>query len=288
MSEEQPNQNAAIIVETDGGHQVVGEWHGRADADDRAILLHGGGQSRLSWKNTAALLSDHGWSTFAYDARGHGESEWRRDGDYRIAELARDLTVVLDRFPGRPPVLVGASMGGMTSLIYAAQPGVRVRGLVLVDIAPRMDEHETRRIEQFMRSNLDGFDTLEAAQDAVHAYNPLRPKPPSLDGLRRIMRHDANGRWFWRWDPTILQNATEAAREAMPIELFSAARKVSVPVLVVRGLQSTMVSDEAIAELAAVIPDVRHADIAEAGHMVAGDDNDQFGNAVLEFLRSLR
>lgn len=74
------------------------------------LLLHGGGQTRHSWRNTGRNLAADGWSAIAVDARGHGDSQWAPDGDYGIDALVADLTAIIGEL-GEKPVLVGASMG---------------------------------------------------------------------------------------------------------------------------------------------------------------------------------
>ena len=109
-----------------------------------------------------------------------------------------------------PPVLIGASLGGLSSLVAIgeAPPGPAVAaGLVLVDVAPRLEEKGIERIAEFMLGNLDGFADLEEVADAVAAYNPHRPRPKDLSGLRKNVRLRDDGRWYWHWDPSFLLGA---------------------------------------------------------------------------------
>jgi pimeloyl-ACP methyl ester carboxylesterase len=103
------------------------------------LLLHGGGQTRHSWSGTAQSIAAQGWTAVSVDARGHGDSDWAPDGDYSIDALIADLAAVVAAVTpagGERPVLVGASMGGMTALIGQGERGDLARALVLVDIVP--------------------------------------------------------------------------------------------------------------------------------------------------------
>jgi pimeloyl-ACP methyl ester carboxylesterase len=248
------------------------------------LLLHGGGQTRHSWRQTGERLAAAGWATVALDARGHGDSDWAPDGDYTLDALAADLRRVVATLDERP-VLVGASLGGMTSLLaQAADPGL-ARGLVLVDVTPTTEAAGTAEITEFMRSGTAGFATLEEAAAAVAAYNPDRRRPPRPEGLHRNLRQ-RDGRWYWHWDPSLLdsrqtdpQTLADNARRAR-----CAARGLRVPTLLVRGRQSRVVSAAGARELLALVPSARQVDVDGAGHMVAGDDNDVFGEHLLEFL----
>ena len=106
-----------------------------ADRPIRRLFLHGGGQNRFSWKNTGQILADDGLHVVALDSRGHGDSDRAPDADYSVEALCADTLPVLDQI-GRPVVLIGASMGGMTGILVAArgraregdQAGARRRG----------------------------------------------------------------------------------------------------------------------------------------------------------------
>ena len=251
------------------------------------LLLHGGGQTRHSWLRTGERLAENGWRSVSLDLRGHGDSDWAPDGDYRIDTHARDVAAVAAAQPDRP-VLVGASLGGMSALhAQAADPDL-ARALVLVDITPQAEPEGLQRIHQFMSDGLAGFDSLESALDAVVAYNPNRRRVPRVEGLRKNLRH-RDGRWYWHWDPRILDqndNAPEGAalREAAARE---AAASITVPTLLIRGGQSDIVSERGVADLLSTIPNARHLDVAGAGHMVGGDDNDVLSEGLLDFLDGL-
>ncbi|WP_420466398.1 alpha/beta fold hydrolase [Panacagrimonas sp.] len=251
------------------------------------ILLHGGGQTRHAWAGTALRLAEAGYYALAYDARGHGDSAWSEQGDYSPDALIGDLHQVVAGL-ARPPILVGASMGGLTSMVAL---GEAERGfasaLVLVDIAARLEASGVARVLNFMSAHTGGFASLDEVVDAVAAYNPHRPRPSGTDGLRKNLRY-RDGRWYWHWDPRFLNHAsrTQAGEALVQQERReTAARRIHVPTLLVRGGSSDVVSPEGARALQELIPHAELADVAEAGHMVAGDRNDLFSEAVIEFLR---
>ena len=253
------------------------------------VLFHGGGQTRHAWDGTARLLGDKGWRATTVDLRGHGDSDWAGPGaGYSLDEFAADVRAVAAARP-RPPVLIGASLGGLSSLVAIAEapPGVNVAsGLVLVDVAPRLEEAGIARIAEFMLGNLDGFASLEEVADAVAAYNPHRPRPTDLSGLRKNVRRREDGRWYWHWDPRFLLGGTDEPRSLRNEDrLDAAAGALTLPTLLVRGRQSDVLSEEGARHLVSLVPHARYVDVGGAGHMVAGDRNDAFNDAVIEFLR---
>lgn len=259
------------------------------DHDGRrfALLLHGGGQTRHSWQRTGARLAEHGWCAFAIDARGHGESDWAADGDYSSDAQARDLASVVSRLPDRP-VFIGASMGGIAALTAQARNSMLAKALVLVDITPRSEPEGLHHINRFMERGIIGFDSLDEVLDAVVAYNPQRRRQPRIEGLMKNLREDG-GRWYWHWDPRFLEDERNRPEAAWQREEHAreCARRIDVPTLLIRGLQSDIVSDEGARELLELIPGARQIDIDGAGHMVAGDDNDVLTAGLIEFLDGL-
>jgi len=155
-----------------------------------------------------------------------------------------------------------------------------------VDIALNTENEETDRIRAFMDAYLEGFASLEAVAEAVHAYNPLRKRSSSLEGLKRNVKQRADGRWYWRWDPAMI-----ADRGKVPVwleRMKAAAKKVRAPTLLVRGDRSHMVDAVSVTEFLRFVPHAEVVDIHGAGHMVAGDDNNAFSVAVTDFLNRLQ
>lgn len=269
----------AADVGGDPGHQPV-------------VFLHGGGQTRHSWGRAARETIALGYYVISLDLRGHGESEWSPEGRYEIDDYVADLKAVIAELPA-PPALVGASLGGITAMVTAGESDhPLVAALVLVDIVPRMDMEGVARIRNFMEANPDGFVSLEAAADAVAEYLPERPRPPSPEGLGKNLRRREDGRYYWHWDPRMHGTfGGESGPEGfdgvlrMQQRMEAAARGVTVPTLLVRGAASAVVSTEGARHLMELIPHAEFVDVGGAGHMVAGDDNDQFNAAVEAFLQ---
>lgn len=260
-----------------------------------AMLLHGGGQTRHAWRRTADALAASGWTAYAVDQRGHGDSEWVASADYTFADFAADAAAVADQIAEihrSRPAAVGASLGGIASLFaegHARRQGGRnlFSALVLVDITPRVDRSGVSKVQSFMRARArEGFASIEEAADAVAAYLPHRPRPVTHDGLRKNLRLHPDGRWRWHWDPRFLDGPRPVGRERDDTEqaLVEAARALDIPTLLVRGASSELVGEEHARDFLALCPHARYVDIVGARHMVAGDRNDHFSEAVLAFL----
>lgn len=255
------------------------------------LLLHGGGQTRHAWRRALVELAAQGWRAIALDARGHGDSGWPADADYGVDALTGDLRCVVEALTGTGgplPVVVGASMGGHTALVAQGEGQVRLQALVLVDVVPRLEDEGVARIVAFMTARPEGFASLDEAADAVAAYNPERPRPRDPQGLARNLRRGADDRWRWHWDPRFIDadaQRRQARLQEIRRRMGDAAPKVQVPALLVRGRQSDVVSEAGVQALRAQMPHLEIGEVEGAGHMVAGDRNDAFNHALLDFVR---
>lgn len=263
---------------------LAGERFGDADAPP-VLFAHGFGQTRHAWRTTAARLAAAGWQCVSFDARGHGESGHLADGDYHLQQFADDLAGVARTF-ARPPVLVGASMGGLLGLLVEGEQAPMFAALVLVDCTPRWEPQGVARILAFMQAHPQGFADLDEAAAAIAAFLPHRSERKSSGRLRSLLVPHADGRLRWHWDPRMLGPVASEGERHQP-RLFAAARSIRVPTLLLSGGASDVVSPETIDEFLALVPHARHVAVADATHMVVGDRNDSFTHHVEEFLRTL-
>lgn len=271
-----------------GGLKLTADSYG-TPGNPAVLFAHGGGQTRHAWGGTAKMLAQRGWHAVCLDQRGHGDSGWCPDGNYTMDSFAEDLRIVARSFD-KPPVAVGASLGGSSSLLAQGEhPDQIFRAIVLVDITPRVAAAGVDNIQNFMRANMaEGFANLDEAADSIAKYLPHRAKPKDTSGLAKNLRLRDNGRYYWHWDPKFMSGPNRPGHDAKrPERLAAAARKLTCPTLLVRGKSSDLVTEENAREFLTMVPHAEFVDVSGAGHMVAGDKNDAFTDAVLQFLGKL-
>lgn len=264
-----------------GGVRIACDTWGEAAAP-LVVLLHGGGQTRHAWKGTGIRLAAAGYRVAAYDARGHGDSDWAADGDYDYRAMAQDLRNVVVALGAEHAALVGASMGGGTSLVALGEGLVAATALVMVDVAPHIEPAGVSRIHAFMSQSPEGFDSLERVAEAIASYQPHRTRPGRLDGIAKNVRLAPDGRYRWHWDPAY--RAAHVDQRHRRDRLSDCARRLTVPTLLVRGLLSDLLSEEGARDFLELCPHSEYVRVGDAAHMVVGDRNDIFARAVVDFL----
>src|SRR5471032_1688493 len=162
-----------------GGISIAGDSWGNPNGP-LVLLQHGGGQTRNAWKWSGELLGAAGYHAIAFDARGHGDSDWSPDGLYGQDVIVEDLKCVVAALGNRRPVLVGASMGGGTNLVAIGEDRVDATALVMVDIAPRIEMEGINKIQAFMSQKSEGFSSLDEVAEAIGNYQPHRKRPKNL------------------------------------------------------------------------------------------------------------
>ena len=250
------------------------------------LLAHGGGQTRLPWRRTATALMEAGYSAIAMDLRGHGESAWSPSGAYKIDDFAMDLLAISDQLK-ETPALVGASLGGLAGLIAEGErrPGA-FSLLTLVDITPKMEPVGVAHVVNFMKALLaDGFASPDEASDAIASYLPDRTRRRGSENLDRYLRQCDDGRLRWHWDPRFITSVANDKSGPPQKRLSDATERLKLPVHLIRGGSSNLVTVDAAQAFLRLAPHSVYTDIAGAGHMVVGDRNDAFTEAVVHFFR---
>jgi pimeloyl-ACP methyl ester carboxylesterase len=273
-----------VSFEAADGLRLVGMAAGPSDG--LAVLLaHGGGQTHWAWRKSVDALAAAGFRATAIDLRGHGGSDRSPTADYHNEAFARDIIAVADQLSG-PVAMVGASLGGIAGMVAEGvmRPG-SFTSLTLVDITPNPNKDGVARISGFMTAHVEeGFASLEEAAEAIGSYTKNREKRGPSDSLARYLRQGADGRYRWHWDPAFIAKFNGVYGEEQE-QMMAAARNLKLPVHLIRGGASDLVTEQDAQDFLALLPHAQFTDIKGAGHMVVGDSNDAFSAAIISFLQ---
>ena len=258
------------------------------------VFLHGGGLNAHTWDVVCDLLRED-VRCVAIDLRGHGDSDWDREGDYSLLTHTADLQSAIATLAPDRLVLVGMSLGGLVGLSYAARHDVPPLALVMVDTGPDGSRPAGRRRLHAFMSGTDEFATVEEVIGRAMAFNPRRNRDRLRRTLLNNLRQTDRGTWTWKYDPRIrfLSTSTlseeEIARrwEERRRFLWEAIGLVTCPTLVVRGGQSDMFLDEDAERTAAGLDDGRWIKIEGASHTVQSDRPYELAAAIQEFVAAV-
>jgi len=270
------------LVARDGLRLAASRYPGRAPG---VLLAHGFGQTRQAWTQTQQRLAHAGHGSLAWDVRGHGQSD-RNPAQSRYAgpQFVDDVLAAAESL-GPAPVLVGASMGGLTGLMAQAS-GRAFSAMVLVDITPRWEAAGVERILGFMNAHPDGFDSFDHAADQIAAYLPHRRERKTPAQLAHLLSERPDGRLQWHWDPRLMSEFIPDT-DGLQAQIEHACTQLDIPVLLVSGGRSDLVTDHTVQHFLELAPHARHVQLPHATHMVAGDDNDAFADTLLQYLNEL-
>jgi pimeloyl-ACP methyl ester carboxylesterase len=255
-----------VSVSVDGDRRLSALVWGTASPE--IVLLHGGAQNAHTW-DTVALALDR--PLVAIDLPGHGHSDHRPDGPFSPRENARDVAIAVRELAPDARVVVGMSLGGLTSIALAASEPELVRRLVLVDVTPGVDRDKAAPIAQFI-AGPESFESFDEILARTIEFNPTRTE----SSLRRGVLHNAverdDGRWVWRYQRPRIVESDEMEIPADFATLWDDLDDIRVPIMLVRGgAPGTVVDDADEAELRRRQPDARVEIVDGAGHSIQGD-----------------
>jgi pimeloyl-ACP methyl ester carboxylesterase len=262
-------------VDVDGGRRVSALlWGERAP---EVVLLHGGAQNAHTW-DTVALALDR--PLVAIDLPGHGHSDWRDDHSYWPVDNADGVASAMRQLAPDARLVVGMSLGGLTSIALAARHPDLVPRLVLVDVTPGVDREKASPIAAFI-AGPERFDTFDEILERTVAFNPTRTVSSLRRGILHNARENDDGSWTWRYDRVRL---TEG--ESIPDfgVLWDDVSKLTMPLMLVRGADSGVVGDEDVDELRRRQPAVRVETVEGSGHSIQGDQPVELTRLIESFL----
>lgn len=176
------------------------------------VFLHGGGLNAHTWDVVCDLLRED-VRCVAIDLRGHGDSDWDREGDYSLLTHTADLQSAIATLAPDRLVLVGMSLGGLVGLSYAARHDVPPLALVMVDTGPDGSRPAGRRRLHAFMSGTDEFATVEEVIGRAMAFNPRRNRDRLRRTLLNNLRQTDRGTWTWKYDPRIRFLSTSTLSE---------------------------------------------------------------------------
>ncbi|MDB5925232.1 MAG: beta-ketoadipate enol-lactone hydrolase [Betaproteobacteria bacterium] len=269
------------FVDRDGIRLHHLDWgnHGRHPI----VLVHGSRLHAHVWNDFSRRLSDR-FHIIAVDQRGHGDSGWGAEDGYQLEELYRDLRAVIQARGFARYTLIGHSLGGRVSMLYAHRHQAELERLILVDITPGHASAVVSgaTVRNSEASSLRDFETPDAAVAYIKQLMPRAPLQLVEESVRHGTRLNDNGRYTWKYDPTLLRRRRGQAPAGF--DLWSLMKSVSTPTLLQYGSHSDVVTPELAQRMAETMPCCKVERVENAGHGLFTDQPDAFAASVDRFL----
>jgi pimeloyl-ACP methyl ester carboxylesterase len=263
----------------DGRHLSALVW---GDGPPECVLLHGGAQNAHTWDTVALAL---GRPLVAIDLPGHGHSASGQAGSLTIEANAADLAHVMRILAPASRLLVGMSLGGLTSIMVSSVAPDLVPSLLLVDVTPGVNHDKASAITSFVNGP-ESFADFDEILARTIEFNPTRTE----SSLRRGILHNAlqreDGSWVWRYARFRADELRPGERPPMDYDaLWGALEAVQAPVTLARGMRSQSVVDDADEEeLLRRQPTARVVRFEESGHSIQGDQPVELAALIADLL----
>jgi len=264
-------------VPLEDGRQMSALVWGHAQPE--LVLLHGGAQNAHTW-DTVALAFDR--PLVAIDLPGHGHSDGGKAGTRNLLDNADDVASVISVLAPESRAVIGMSLGGLTTITLADRHPDLVRRVVLVDVTPGVTAEKAKAITDFIRGP-ESFPDFDAILARTVEHNPTR----TVASLRRGILHNAlqreDGTWVWRHARFRAEEPADQDASGR-FDLWDAVSRLSVPVMLVRGMRPQSVLDDGDeAELVRRYPSARIEHV-DAGHSVQGDAPVELARLITDFV----
>lgn len=290
VNDQPPNAPALLsderteLVHSNGLRLLCRQW-GRIDAPP-IVLLHGLRGFSGTWRTLAAALAKQ-YRLIALDQRGRGDSDWDPDCNYYTDAYLADLEAVVDRFGLQRFVLVGHSMGGTTSYVYACRHPDRLAALVIEDIAPgaSIAGPGARRIVAEMSTMPETFESWAQARAYWRTHRPSLTEDAIEQRVAESLRATPDGRIGWRYDARGISHTRVNPDSSRVIDLWPVVLKLVVPTLIIRGERSDFCPAATVAEMCSRNACISSVTVPNASHYVHDDAPALFAQHVTDFLR---
>mgnify|MGYP001430449491 FL=1 len=275
-------RSSNVVVRHQRFHYL--EW-GAPDAQP-ILLLHGGHQSAHSWDLVSLHLAQK-YRIIALDQRGHGDSEWARNGDYSNLTMAQDAQAFVAAIGLQNPIIMGHSMGGRNTLLMTRTNPDYPVALVIVDVGPETIEAGRKTISNFVKRN-EIFDDLEHFIRNVREYDPYRSREHIERTVKYNMLERADGKYISKCDYRRWRGEIEVHDENRDAISLDDLASFEMPALIVRGANSNILADDAAERFRDALPKGNLVTVPNCGHNVHSQNTLGFIDAVGKFLSTLK
>ena len=276
------------VESADGLSLHLRDYPGPSEGAPVVLCLHGLTRNARDFATVADSLR-HRFRVLVMEQRGRGQSQHDTNAaNYQLTTYVRDTAHALDALNIGPVIVLGTSMGGLMGMLMAAQPDTPVQALVLNDVGPVVEADGIARIQSYVGKGPEVSDWTDAAAAARAANESAFPEWQHDDWLafaQNLYRENAEGRPVLDYDPAIATPLNEAPETAAPADLWPLFDQITVPMLVIRGALSDILSAATVQEMRRRKPQLLSVEVPGRGHAPMLDEPAAW-SAIESFLAS--
>ncbi|MXO84890.1 alpha/beta fold hydrolase [Altererythrobacter aurantiacus] len=255
------------------------DYAARDDVSDKRppiLCLHGLTRNVRDFAGFAERFSGE-WRVIVPEMRGRGDSNYATGSEsYNVGQYVRDVQALLDQEKIDRYVAIGTSMGGLMTLVQAAQDASRLAGVVLNDIGPAIEAAGLDKIREYVGQGRNFPTWIHAARALADTHGEAHPGYATQDWIamaKRVMVLGPNGRISFDYDMKIAEPILQSDDAAAPADLWPALDAMKDrPVLMVRGALSNLLSQATFDEMKRRLPDAETVTVADTGHAPTLDE----------------
>ena len=257
----------------DSTHRMA--YHAWGDPRNSKVLLcvHGLTRRGSDFKTLAEEMCDD-YYVVCPDVVGRGDSDRLSNPmQYAVPQYVADIAQLVKTLGVSQVDWLGTSMGGLIGMVYAAMPNSPIRKMLINDVGPKIEADAIKRLGSYVgqpfsfASRADALDRLNAICATFGQHTP--DEWETYNGPMLIER---NGLWIMHYDPNIavpFASVNSVMAKAGEMAMWHAFKQIHIPILIVRGAQSDLLSAATVAQMCKVNPYARSIEIANVGHAPA-------------------
>ena len=257
----------------DSTHRMA--YHAWGDPRNSKVLLcvHGLTRRGSDFKTLAEVMCED-YYVVCPDVVGRGDSDRLSNPmQYAVPQYVADIAQLVKTLGVSQVDWLGTSMGGLIGMVYAAMPNSPIRKMLINDVGPKIEADAIKRLGSYVgqpfsfASRADALDRLNAICATFGQHTP--DEWETYNGPMLIER---NGLWIMHYDPNIavpFASVNPVMAKAGEMAMWHAFKQIHIPILIVRGAQSDLLSADTVAQMCKVNPYARSIEIANVGHAPA-------------------
>ena len=247
------------------------------------LLLHGFLAHAHLWDDFARHFHSR-YHIIALDQRGHGESQWSKQGAYTIYNHFRDLAGFIEALKLNHLILIGHSMGGRNALFYAACIPTHVERLILVDARPGKNLQAARMLRDLLLTSPKQARSLQEGVEAIQSIYPSLSSAQCRYIIRHGFQQKAEGKYIPRYDPSMSQQIEQIDYQTDDLWIF--LKNIQCLTLIIRGSRSSFLSKADAEKMRRAIPKAELREVPKSTHLPSHENPAVFRRVISRFLNN--